>query len=267
MPITFYCPNCGAAVETQADPGAQVTCAICQKPVPVPPASSQAAAVGPSPHRQSESPPSTGMAIAALVCGIAGIVTCIPIAGIVGVVLGIIALVRAGNRPREYGGKGMAIAGICTGSVSMIIVPVLLISILLPSLSRARELAKRAVCAANMRGIGQSLMIYANNNAGEFPPNTQLLIDVGLCTPKVFQCPSEGIDPEAGSDFQYIAGLNPRSPGDWIVLCEDPANHNGEGGNLLYVDMHVEFIKEPAYNTELERVNLEMAESGSDPGP
>ena len=46
MPITFYCPNCGEAVETQADPGTQVTCAICRKTVPVPQTSSQAAAGG-----------------------------------------------------------------------------------------------------------------------------------------------------------------------------------------------------------------------------
>lgn len=267
MPITFYCPNCGAAVETQADPGTQILCAICQRTVAVPAASSQTAAGGPSPYQQSGLPPRSGMAIAALICGIAGIVTCIPIAGIVGVVLGIIALVRANNRPREYGGKGMAIAGICTGSVSMTIVPVLLISIFLPSLSRARELAKRAVCSANMRGIGQSLMIYSRNNAGEFPPNTQLLIDAGLCLPKAFQCPSEGNLLEAVSDYDYVVGLNPRSPGDWMVLTEDPANHNGEGGNLLYIDMHVEFIKEPAYNTELERVNRAMSESADDERP
>lgn len=45
----------------------------------------------------------------------------------------------------------------------------LLISILLPSLSRARELAKRAVCAANLRGIGQSQHIYSNDNLEWFP--------------------------------------------------------------------------------------------------
>ncbi len=45
----------------------------------------------------------------------------------------------------------------------------LLISILLPSLSRARELAKRAVCRANLRGIGQSAFIYANDNDESFP--------------------------------------------------------------------------------------------------
>jgi prepilin-type N-terminal cleavage/methylation domain-containing protein len=45
----------------------------------------------------------------------------------------------------------------------------LLISILLPSLSRARELAKRAVCSANLRGIGQSMHIYSNDNSEWFP--------------------------------------------------------------------------------------------------
>lgn len=207
------------------------------------------------------------MAIAAMVCGIAGIVTCIPIAGIIGVVLGIIALVRAGSRPLEYGGKGMAITGICTGSVSMIIVPVLLISIFLPSLSRARELAKRAGCAANMRGIGQSLMIYANANGGEFPPNTRLLIDAGLCAPKMFQCPSEGNSAETGSDYQYIRGLTDKAPGDWIVVFEDPGNHNGEGGNVLYRDLRVQFLKEPDFTSELDRVRKEIEESGSDGEP
>lgn len=40
----------------------------------------------------------------------------------------------------------------------------LLISILLPSLSRARELSKRLVCGSNIKGIGTSAKIYANDN-------------------------------------------------------------------------------------------------------
>mgnify|MGYP001580566847 FL=1 len=40
----------------------------------------------------------------------------------------------------------------------------LLISILLPSLSRARELSKRLVCSSNVKGIGTSGKIYANEN-------------------------------------------------------------------------------------------------------
>jgi len=45
----------------------------------------------------------------------------------------------------------------------------LLISILLPSLNRAREQANRIKCASNLRQIGQSIQIYANENKGLFP--------------------------------------------------------------------------------------------------
>jgi prepilin-type N-terminal cleavage/methylation domain-containing protein/prepilin-type processing-associated H-X9-DG protein len=49
----------------------------------------------------------------------------------------------------------------------------LLISILLPSLSRARELSKRTVCMANERGIGQAFYIYAQDDPGTFPAIAQ----------------------------------------------------------------------------------------------
>jgi len=45
----------------------------------------------------------------------------------------------------------------------------LLISILLPSLSRARELSKRLVCGSNTKGIGTSAKIYANENQEKWP--------------------------------------------------------------------------------------------------
>jgi len=45
----------------------------------------------------------------------------------------------------------------------------LLISILLPSLSRAREITKRAVCASQLRGIGQGYKVYSNENFDWYP--------------------------------------------------------------------------------------------------
>ncbi len=45
----------------------------------------------------------------------------------------------------------------------------LLISILLPSLSRARELSKRLVCGANVKGIGTACKIYANDYYEQWP--------------------------------------------------------------------------------------------------
>ena len=45
----------------------------------------------------------------------------------------------------------------------------ILISILLPALAKARELANRAVCMANIRGIIQSMVTYAESSSGVFP--------------------------------------------------------------------------------------------------
>ena len=45
----------------------------------------------------------------------------------------------------------------------------LLVSILLPSLNRAKELARRAVCASNMRHIALGLHVYAGENEGSVP--------------------------------------------------------------------------------------------------
>jgi prepilin-type N-terminal cleavage/methylation domain-containing protein/prepilin-type processing-associated H-X9-DG protein len=45
----------------------------------------------------------------------------------------------------------------------------LLISILLPSLNRARETANRVKCASNLRQIGQAILLYSNDNQGAYP--------------------------------------------------------------------------------------------------
>jgi hypothetical protein len=45
-----------------------------------------------------------------------------------------------------------------------------LIAILLPALSRAREHARRVSCASNLRNNGTALLMYANDNKGAFPP-------------------------------------------------------------------------------------------------
>jgi len=45
----------------------------------------------------------------------------------------------------------------------------LLISILLPSLNRARETANRVKCASNLRQLGQAILLYSNDNKGTYP--------------------------------------------------------------------------------------------------
>jgi prepilin-type N-terminal cleavage/methylation domain-containing protein/prepilin-type processing-associated H-X9-DG protein len=46
----------------------------------------------------------------------------------------------------------------------------ILAAILLPALARAREAARRASCANNLKQVGLSLKMYANEYNGKFPP-------------------------------------------------------------------------------------------------
>jgi len=194
------------------------------------------------------------MAIAALVFGIIGLFLC-PISALVALILGIIATSRACSQPNVYGGKGMAIAGICLGGIGILWMP-LMISILLPSLSRARELAKRAVDASNLRGVGQACWIYANDHGDQLPLDFKVLIDAGLITQGQLQNPS---DPDATNTCDYyfvrypeVAGSPDVLPGDWIFAFSDPAHHNDEGANILFVDGHVAFVKEPEFTETVE---------------
>jgi prepilin-type processing-associated H-X9-DG protein len=264
MTTTLNCPHCGQLLSIPAEPGQQVRCGGCNAVFTMPPPVS-ATASGEAPTLDYAQPTRlrTGMAIAALVFGVAGILFC-PVFAVIGLILGIVALVRVNKRPDEYGGKGLAIAGICCGGFGLLVMPfitAMMLSILLPSLSRARELAKRAVCSANLRGIGQGLDIYANGNEEWFPQDLQALIDAGFSTPAEFQCPSEANASLAKFDYIYVPGLDARAPVDWILVYEDPANHNGEGANVLYIDGRVQFLKEPNFTAELDRVRQEIEAS------
>ena len=57
----------------------------------------------------------------------------------------------------------------------------LLIAILLPSLGKAREMANRGTCAANLRGISQSMNLYGSD--GDYYPNVKPTATVGSYTP------------------------------------------------------------------------------------
>ena len=45
----------------------------------------------------------------------------------------------------------------------------ILVAVLLPALARARESARRASCASNLKQIGVSLIMYSNENKELFP--------------------------------------------------------------------------------------------------
>jgi prepilin-type N-terminal cleavage/methylation domain-containing protein/prepilin-type processing-associated H-X9-DG protein len=75
----------------------------------------------------------------------------------------------------------------------------LLISILLPSLNRARETANRVKCGSNLRQIGQAIQLYCNENKGNYPrtkyvPGSAIVKGTGITADDPFK-PTSGTAP------------------------------------------------------------------------
>lgn len=95
----------------------------------------------------------------------------------------------------------------------------LLISILLPSLNKARQSAKRVACASNLRQIGQMSMMYANDSDGWFPATSY---------PVALNAKLWG--GYEGLGFLYAGGYS----GDnvKVFFCPDYRNTNAYGSDL-----------------------------------
>jgi prepilin-type processing-associated H-X9-DG protein len=154
-----------------------------------------------------------------------------------------------------YRGFGSSAASLLIGSdPSGLATVALTTSILLPSLSRAREIAKRAVSAANLRGIGQACFIYANEHDGRFPPQLADLLPDGRITEKMLHSPRDDL-PDVS--YVYIAGQKFESRPTNILAYERLIGD--EGTNVLFIDGHVEWMKVEAFRSALretyERLN------------
>ncbi len=74
----------------------------------------------------------------------------------------------------------------------------ILAAMLLPSLSRAREQARRTACKSNLKQLGLALLMYSNDYSGTFPTGQgSRLADLTILwargyakDPNVFECPS-----------------------------------------------------------------------------
>lgn len=72
---------------------------------------------------------SQGLAIGSLVCGILSCICCFAsiILGPAGLIMGFIAKKKAEEDPANYGGRGLALGGMITGAVGIVLFVVLII--------------------------------------------------------------------------------------------------------------------------------------------
>ena len=119
----------------------------------------------------------------------------------------------------------------------------ILAAILFPVFARAREQARRASCASNLKQVGLAMKMYIQDYDEQFPSNE--LPDIGELgwaeqistyqrNTQVLQCPSESQQqqqPDLYTDYYMSVWLSARPDGVHEGSIEFPANTvmNGEG--------------------------------------
>ncbi len=134
-----------------------------------------------------------------------------------------------------------------------------LAGLILPSLSKAREMGRRAVCLNNLKQIFLALDMYAADNGDYYPvaasvPSLHLNDDPRICdvlasyaqSPNVFRCLSdrEGYFEREGSSYEYNVSLGGRkqdrrrrSTTTWVFY--DYMDFHGRGiRNFVFLDGH-----------------------------
>jgi len=131
---------------------------------------------------------------------------------------------------------------------------------------RSTELSRRLECQARLKHLGTVFEIYRSENPQWWPQSSeeavQSLLDAGLVTEDTSRCPNGG---------QYLFLIPPTRPEAQAVtdsrvvwIYEPVSNHGGEGGNLLFMDGHGDFMRVPGYHAVLSESRRRL---GLDPSP
>ena len=262
-PVVVQCPSCQARLQVTPDKlGQTFACPMCGQPFQPTAAPLVGGAMPPALPPQSvgyagpvQREPTSGMAIASLVFGI---LFCFPLFSVLALIFGIIGINK--TAPGRAQGRGMAIAGTVLGGVGLLFMFPLMISILLPSLNRAREVANRAKCASNMHQVGLAILLYQQDNRQQYPPDLTTLCQTEQLPLSTLVCPSSNDTPAASPaqlssgghlSYVYVPPGDTPSAANTPVLYEKLTDHSNDGTNILFGDGHVSWFTAAAAKTLL----------------
>lgn len=104
----------------------------------------------------------SGLAITSMILGLVGCLITAPI----GLILGIVAVMKANRKPHEYGGKGFAIAGIVLNCIGLLFIPIVA-AIAIPNLLAARRAANEASAISTVRTLSAAEKTYMASMYGK----------------------------------------------------------------------------------------------------
>lgn len=122
----------------------------------------------------------------------------------------------------------------------------MMLAILMPALSRTKQISQRVVSGTNLKSIGAAAYVYANDHDGRFPPDLETLIREADLSPKMLESPYTKSAP--GPDYYYVSGLSDRieKPAETLLAFDNPRLVRDKI-NVLFVDGHVELMDPPAF--------------------
>jgi Domain of unknown function (DUF4190) len=134
----------------------------------------------------------SGLAIASLALGILGLLTC-GVTALIGLILGIVALIKVKRSRGALGGGGIALAGIVVSAVFVVMIPISA-AVLLPALAAAKQKAQSINCASNVKGLVFAMQMYADENHNLYPAATNwcdALFPSNAGMTNIFHCPTD----------------------------------------------------------------------------
>ena len=137
--------------------------------------------------------------------------------GLPAIITGHIARSRAKRYPENYGGRGVALAGLILGYLSLPITVVWLaviggfiapaLAVALPELARAKGRSQAVSCVNNLKQVGLAARIWSNEHNEIFPPNFASMSNE-LVTTRLLLCPQDKNKKPADDFTHFVPAQN-----------------------------------------------------------
>lgn len=195
----------------------------------------------PSANPQPKTPAAS---VWSLVLGILSIFCLWLLGSIPAIILGIIGMKKASTNPQEFGGKGLALAGIITGGIGILtglVTMGMYAAMIIPAVKGVEAQASKAQTMSDMQQINLAIQSYALDNDFKYPQTLEDLIPDYL--------PNGGLlmqeDEVSGNSamFLYSPAKDENNLSNTPILLS-PFSQNGERF-VGYGDGRVTTIREP----------------------
>lgn len=230
------CPKCGA--ENPDDAQLCESCSSVLSKVSV--------------TNQHQTPITSTLAILSFVLGIMSIFA-FPI-GLIAIILGIVGIVIIKRSDGKIKGTGFAVLGITVSILAFLIYT--------PVVLKIRRNAFRMVCGESLSGLRKAILIYTEEHNGTLPTSSKwcdLLTEHTEINRSMFRCKKVRNGPCNYAMNKNIAtlDLDKAAPYNMVLLFETHPgwnqfggpeilttdNHEGEGCNVLFIDLHIQFVR------------------------